>query len=275
MVFLMAGIILALVMPIRAPWWPMALTIAATGVAAVLISSAPARAQAGVGRIAGRVTDESGAPIAEATVRAESPTASPGTLTSTTNERGEFAILGLRRGRWTITVTADGFEPTEMSLQVRSRMNVPSMRVALRRSRTRGTASRLSAVNVEALEAALGEADALVADDRIAEALALYGKLVEAVPALTSIHREMGDLYLRQKDRARALAAYQRRLDAEPDDEETGAAVAALALALGLEAEGAGDRDLAVRYLEQALAAAPDAPEAADARAALARLKKV
>jgi len=239
----------------------MALTIAATGVAAVLISSAPARAQAGVGRIAGRVTDESGAPIAEATVRAESPTASPGTLTSTTNERGEFAILGLRRGRWTITVTADGFEPTEMSLQVRSR--------------TRGTASRLSAVNVEALEAALGEADALVADDRIAEALALYGKLVEAVPALTSIHREMGDLYLRQKDRARALAAYQRRLDAEPDDEETGAAVASLALALGLEAEGAGDRDLAVRYLEQALAAAPDAPEAADARAALARLKKV
>jgi uncharacterized membrane-anchored protein len=49
--------------------------------------------------------------------------------------------------------------------------------------------------------------------------------------------------------------------------------VASVALALGQEAEAAGDREAAIRYLEQAVAAAPDGPGAAEARAALARLK--
>jgi len=246
----------------------------AAALVAALGPATPARAQVGVGRISGTVVDEAGAPIADATVRAESPTASPGSLTGTTNDKGEFAILGLRRGMWTISITATGFEPAAINLPMRSRDNVRSMRVTLRRTRAGGARPRLAGVDVEALQAALGEAEGLAAEGRIDEALAAYEKIVEAVPALTSVHREMGDLYVRKKDRTRALEAYQRLLDAEPDDEEARTAVASVALALGLEAEAAGDREAAIRFLERALAAAPDAPGAAEARAALARLGK-
>jgi len=277
MVFFMAGIILAPVTPVRDRSILTRRIRRAGALTAALLAAAaigpPVHAQIVVGRIAGKVIDETGAPVPEATVRAESPTASPGSLTGTTNGKGEFAILGLRSGQWTVTVTAAGFEPAEFNLPVRNRTNVPSMRVTLRRSR-RGARSQLTEVDVEAFQASLGEAAALAADGRIDEALSIYERLVEIVPALTSIHRTMGDLYVLKKDRVRALEAYQRLKDAEPDDEEAAAAVASVALALGLEAEAAGDREAAIRYLEQAVAAAPDGPGAAEARAALARLKQ-
>ena len=276
MVFFMAGIILAPVTPVRDRSILTRRIRRAGALTAALLAAAaigpPVHAQGVVGRIAGKVIDETGAPVPEATVRAESPAASPGSLTGTTNGKGEFAILGLRSGQWTVTVTAAGFEPAEFNLPVRNRTNVPSMRVTLRRSR-RGARSQLTEVDVEAFQASLGEAEALAADGRIDEALSIYERLVETVPALTSIHRTMGDLYVLKKDRVGALEAYQRLKDAEPDDEEAAAAVASVALALGLEAEAAGDREAAIRYLEQAVAAAPDGPGAAEARAALARLK--
>jgi len=250
------------------------LVVTAAIVAATALG-APVRAQISVGRVAGKVVDETGVPIATATVRAESATASPGSLTGTTDDKGQFAILGFRRGLWTITITAPGFEPQEIRLPVRGRLDARSMTVTLRRGRMPGARSRLGGVDVEALQAALGEAEGLAADGRIDEALAIYERLAHSVPALTAIDREIGDLYIRKKDRARALGAYQRLLDAEPDDEAAGGTVSALALELGLEAEAAGDREAAIRYLEQSLAAEPEGPRAAETRAALARVRKV
>ena len=249
-----------------------AVTAAATLVAAATLG-APVRAQHTLSRISGRVIDETGAPIAGAVVRADSRGDSPGAFTTTTSEKGEFAILGLRRGLWTITVTASGFEPVESNLPLGTARNLPSMRITLRQARTRGARSPLAAVDVEALQARLDEAEAFATDGRLDEALAIYQQAVEDVPALTSIHRRIGDLYVRKKDRSRALDAYERLLDASPDDEAAAAAVAGVAVELGLEAEAAGDREAAIRHLERALAAAPDGPRAADARAALARLR--
>ena len=72
-----------------------AVTAAATLVAAATLG-APVRAQLTLSRISGRVIDETGAPIAGAVVRADSRGDSPGAFTTTTSEKGEFAILGLR-----------------------------------------------------------------------------------------------------------------------------------------------------------------------------------
>src|SRR5437762_13869656 len=58
-----------------------------------------ATASAQVARVGGIVKDQSGQPIKGATIRAENPDAPLGTITSATDDKGRFAIIGLARGR--------------------------------------------------------------------------------------------------------------------------------------------------------------------------------
>ncbi len=55
------------------------------------------------GLIAGRVTDDSGAALTDVTVRAYGDS----TFTATTGENGEYAIVGLSSGRYTVVTSAD------------------------------------------------------------------------------------------------------------------------------------------------------------------------
>lgn len=247
------------------------LLLATTVIGAFLVATADGQTTAA--RVSGVVLDDVGGPVMGAVVTFENPTAVPSLFTTTTDDTGRFAIFGLRRGLWTVTVTATGFEKVELDLPVRVRGDTPPIKLTLRPAPAPGPRGALALVDVAQLQADLDRAEKLVAEDRIDEALALYEKSLAAVPALTTINRQIGDLYLRKRDRARALDAYQRLLDAAPEDPGARATVAALAYDLGLAAAATGEAEAAIRYLEQALAADPGEPRAAEARAALARLK--
>src|SRR5262245_23565206 len=62
-------------------------------------------------RLAGTVKDDTGRPVRAATITAENPDQAPSRLASTSNEKGQFGFIGIRRGLWTFTVEAPGFEP--------------------------------------------------------------------------------------------------------------------------------------------------------------------
>lgn len=235
--------------------------------------AAPVQAQFSLGRVTGVVRDDVGVPIRGAIVTAENPSAAPSSFTTTTDEKGEFALLGMSRGLWTFTVKAPGFEPTEFSLGVRPRTTIPPARIFLKPSRAPAPRSPLAAVDVEALQATLDAAEAAADEGRIDEALGLYREALKRAPTLTTIHRQIGDLCARQGDRPRAVDAYQQLLDADPDDAAARAAVGRLAYDLGLEGAAEGDAAAAVRYLELALAADPTSPRAEQALAVLARIK--
>src|SRR5512141_850351 len=77
----------------------------------LLILAGPVSAQ--VGRISGVVNDEAGQPVKGATIKAENPTATPGTVTVTTDDKGRFSMIGLQKGIWSFTVSARGYAPAQ------------------------------------------------------------------------------------------------------------------------------------------------------------------
>jgi tetratricopeptide (TPR) repeat protein len=247
--------------------------LVAAGLVALL--AGPVLAQPTPGRITGTVKDETGAPIAGAVVTADNPQTAPSHLTATSDAKGRFALLGLRRGLWTFVVSAAGFEPAELNVPVPSRGRLPALQIMLRATPAPGPRGALAAVDVEALQAELDIAESLVARGRIDEAIARYTELLEKVPALTEIDRTLGDLYDRQGEKARACDAYQRLVDARPGDADARGRLAALAYDVGLAAAGEGDAVTAIKYLERALAADATSPRADDARRELARLREI
>src|SRR5437870_11083742 len=89
--------------------------------AAVLMAAllpAGAFAQERTGEILGVVTDESGAPVPGALVRAESKTLPRG-LETTTDNGGRYMLQNVPIGTYTITVTLSGFRTIKQTVDVR------------------------------------------------------------------------------------------------------------------------------------------------------------
>ena len=87
------------------------------GVLLTIFLSTAAFAQSA--RATGTVKDTNGRPIKGATVRAVNRDASPSQITSTTDDKGRWAMIGLRTGTWTVHVEAPGFTPVEATAPVR------------------------------------------------------------------------------------------------------------------------------------------------------------
>src|SRR5579871_1358021 len=82
----------------------------------VLFLAGFARAQdwRGMGRLAGKVVDETGAPVEGVTVkavRAQSKSAP----TVKTNGKGEFVLAGINGGNWNLDFEKTGYEPAAKS----------------------------------------------------------------------------------------------------------------------------------------------------------------
>src|SRR5262249_19248326 len=78
--------------------------------ALVILSRTPAAAQGtSAASISGLVTDSSGAVLPGVTVEASSPVLIEKVRTAVTDERGEYRIVELRPGAYTVTFTLTGF----------------------------------------------------------------------------------------------------------------------------------------------------------------------
>ncbi len=175
----------------------------------------PASAQ--TGRLAGMVRDQGGNPIKGATVVAENPSASPNRLSTTTDDKGRFSMLGLRGGTWALTASAPGFVSTGGAVPVRTLGGPnPPLEFTLARS---GPAGALAGVNTTELQAALTAADGLLASGQYDEAIAAYRALLAKTPALTTINIQIGRAFRGKKDYVQALAAYDELLRSEPQNE--------------------------------------------------------
>ena len=77
------------------------------GVLLTVFLATPAFAQSA--RATGTVKDTNGRPIKGATVRAVNKDARPSEITSSTDDKGRWGMIGLRTGTWTFVVEAPGF----------------------------------------------------------------------------------------------------------------------------------------------------------------------
>src|SRR6185369_16994805 len=83
------------------------------------------------GRITGTIKDPEGKPIKGATVRATNEAVNA-RITSTTDDKGRFAMIGVRSGRWVIVTEAPNFLPLQGTADVSS-SNMPVLALTLQR----------------------------------------------------------------------------------------------------------------------------------------------
>lgn len=242
---------------------PRSLRVAAAACVAVLALAPPASAQM-VGRLTGSVKTVTGQPIKAATIRAVNPSVIPSEFTATADERGEWAILGLRGGLWEITVSAPGFEESTVAVRTTLSMNNPKVHVTLVGVPVKGA---MDGVDTKKLQASLGAAESLMAQEKWDEAAAEYRRILAMAPALDSVNLVLGRALLMMKDYAGAAAAFEGLLKKDARNQKA-------LVGLGRVQFEQGDRAAAIATLDRAVAVDGTTSEAREARAMLDELKK-
>jgi hypothetical protein len=231
-----------------------------SALAAVLIAVLAGAAAAQIGRIVGVVRDERGQPIKGATVAAENPDASPKSLTATTDDKGRFAMIGLRSGFWTLMARAPGFEPETGLLQVRA-AGAPALTFTLQKKPL--PPPSVIGLAAKDLQIDLQEADQLYNSKRWDEAIQKYQAILTKAPALSVINLQIAQAY---RNKADDLRAQDPKADARPVyDQAIGAYQALLRIdpasdkakiGIGMTNLEKGDVEAAEKALDEAARAA-------------------
>ena len=178
---------------------------AVAAVLALLVLPVPALAQ--TARALGTVKDVTGKPIKGAVVRALNAEAYPGDLSSATDDKGRFAMLGLRTGTWRFVVDAPGFLRLDVNAPVRV-ANAPPMQFTL--ARDPGPVPNALEHNVQQR---LKEAATLRDAGQLDQALTVYQDIYAKNPRLTSVNLVLADVYQRKAAQAADVAARQSLLN--------------------------------------------------------------
>jgi hypothetical protein len=163
---------------------------AALPVLFVLIA-APASAQlSSSARVSGSVVDPDGKPIRAATITMEN-TDSGQTMTTTTDERGRFLVIGLRPTVWNFVIAAPGFAAVSGSGRLRVGIDAnPPLNIVLERSG--GSLGSLTGLQAKDIQADLATGDTLFSLQRWDEAIAVYKTILAKAPPLTNIGLQIG-----------------------------------------------------------------------------------
>jgi hypothetical protein len=178
-------------------------------VALLLAVTVAASAQ---GRAMGTVKDTTGKAIKGATIKASNPDASPAQFASATDDKGRWAMIGLKSGTWHFTVEAPGFFTVETNAPVRVAA-MPPMQFML--GKDPGPIPNALDHNIQQL---IQEAASMRDAGRLDQAIAAYQDIRTKNPKLTSLNLVIGDLYRRkasqESDPGARQTLYRQALDA-------------------------------------------------------------
>jgi hypothetical protein len=185
-----------------------------------------ALAQSTVGRVSGTIRDEGGKPVAGATITATNPEQAV-TLTATSDPKGRFGILGLRRGIWVFGITAPGYQKTSQAGEVQLGNQNPPLNIKLVKSPVPqpGPLANLPAAEIQAK---IDAAEAAAAGGDLPAAITAYRELLLKVPALTTGYLRVGALLEQKGDAAAALEAYRELARLEPENARATSAISRL-----------------------------------------------
>lgn len=204
-----------------------------TAAAALTLLALPALVAAQSARAVGTVRDLTGKPVKGAIVRALNPEAYPSSVTSTTDDKGRFGMIGLRTGAWRFVVDAPGFFRLDVSAPIRVGNQAP-LQFAL--AKDPGPVPNALERNVQQR---LQEAATLRDGGQLDQALAAYQDIYAKNPRLTSVNLVVADVYrlkatqtsdsaARQALVGRAIEAYNEVLKSDAGHERARAGIAAL-----------------------------------------------
>jgi tetratricopeptide (TPR) repeat protein len=164
----------------------------------------------GMGRVAGKVTDESGAAVEGAEVIA---TMGEGRFAAKTNRKGDWAIGGLGRGEWALDFSKDGYEKRSISVGVSDSARVPPIAIVLKK------AAPVVDPNAE-IKVELEKAGQLLKSGKHAEARGAYEALLAKYPEAYQLHPLIARTYSAENQHDKAVEHLQTALAKQPDNVE-------------------------------------------------------
>lgn len=158
-------------------------------IAALMLALLATPVSAQIARVAGQIRDVSGKAIKGATVRAANREATPSEFTATSDDKGRWAMIGLRSGNWTFTIHASGFAGFEGTAGIRAGMLAP-INITLVKD-----LGPLPGALDSNIQKQLASAHTLRNEGRFEQAIAAYLEIQEKNPKLTAMHLVIGNAY--------------------------------------------------------------------------------
>jgi len=173
---------------------------------ALTVSVALAQGWRGMGRMAGKVTDESGKPLEGVTVKLNLPGAGGTEIKS--NKKGEWGIGGIARGEWQVDFEFPPYEPRRISVSVAEMTRTPPVEIAL----------KLDINEVIRLE--VTKAADLMAKQDWAGARAVYEAVLAKYPTAYRLEPYIARTYYAEKKYDEAIKHMQIAIEKDPSDIE-------------------------------------------------------
>ncbi len=209
--------------------------------------AAPVQAQTGTLRGMVEDTNHEGIPDVEITIEFTGGLSRK--FETHSNKRGEFLQVGIPSGNYRILFSKEGYREFTLDWRISSGVTELPQPVVLEEG------PRNQAEAIAEIKAAFKEAVDLTNAKKYDEAIAAYNAILAAHPDLTPVYKNLGFVYLQQKDYPAAEKAYQKVLELEPGDPDTLLSLAGVYL-------GMGQNDKAKEMLDKATAENPGDPRA-------------
>ena len=180
----------------------------ALAIVIVVCFAVPVLAQ--TARATGTVKDTSGKAMKGATVKATNKEAYPSQVTSSTDDKGRWGMIGLKTGTWTFTVESPGYARQQAQWPVRVAGTVPMHFVLAREL------GPIPGALVKNIQQQLAAANALRDKGQLDQALAAYEQIRDQNPKLTAVNLVVGGVYRKkaaqEDDPAARRALYDRAI---------------------------------------------------------------
>jgi tetratricopeptide (TPR) repeat protein len=209
----------------------------------VIFSTASLWAQAGHGRarISGVVVDENNEGIPSAQIVCEFIKNPQVKQTTSTDKKGEWAILGLGTGMFKVTASKEGYIAASTEIYVRQLERNPKVELTLKKTE----AERLDIKGTSSLDL-IDQANLLYDEQKYDQALSLLQQFLEENPDAYQTYASIGDCYREMGEFEPAIENYQKVLEEADKDKAQRKEMASKALA------GIGESYLKMQDLEQA-----------------------
>lgn len=215
----------------------------------------------GRGRVSGYVKDESGAAIEGAVIVIEIQGGDV-RFDAKSDKKGHFAVAGLGTGIWKFTASKEGFVSAVKTAEVRQlRANDPVELVL--KAATQVEALQSDTAGLEAID----RGNALAAEGKFDEALAIYDEFLVKYPDLYQVRLNAASASVKKGDVARAATEYgivlEKSLPADPAAAKDNASAIRALSGLGELALKEGDFEKATGHFARALQISPEDEAAA------------
>lgn len=185
--------------------------VAGLCMAALVVTATPAYAQ--LGSLTGKVVDEAGKPVPDASVQLDFQGEQNFHFTVKTDKNGNWTRAGLIAvgGRWNITAKKDGLSGMLTNVEVALGGAKPVDDIVLRAGAGAAAAAGDPKKNDEAKKV-LAEANAALAANNYDLAIAKLTEATTKVEKCTDCFLRLGDVYTKQSNFEKAEAAYKQAL---------------------------------------------------------------